>query len=257
VKLAYYVYGEGEPTIFLLSWTATTELWIPQVTHFSQKYKVVTMDLRGIGESDKPHGEYTIDKYVDDLKSVIDDLGDKNIIFVGAFIGGTIAVKYVTHYQGKISKLVLLSFVPIPASARPDYNKEAFEEEYEKAVKSPSLFIKKFWEKIIPDPKFSSLREWGYKSTQRTPPEIFVNSHFNFMKEDIRPLLRKIDIPTLILYGDEKQPGLKGAKKLKDVIPGSEIFFFDGLGLCFLNMFATNKFNKILENFIKTGKINY
>jgi pimeloyl-ACP methyl ester carboxylesterase/sugar-specific transcriptional regulator TrmB len=255
VRLAYYVYGEGQPTIFLLSWTATTELWIPQITHFSQKYKVVTMDLRGIGESDKPQGEYTIDKYVDDLKTIIDDLADENIIFVGAFIGAIIAIKYVTNHPGKISKLVLLSFNPVPVSARPDYNEKAFEEEYEKALKAPSQFIKKFWEITIPDPRYSSLRDWGHKSTQRTPPEIFVNSHFNFSKEDIRPLLRKINIPTLILYGDKKHPGLKGAEKLKNVIPSSKIFFFEGIGLCFLNMFAANKFNKILDNFIKTGKI--
>lgn len=70
IKLSYHVYGMGEPTLFLLSWHSSAQKWIPQVTYFSQKYKVVTMDLRGTGESDKPKGDYTIDKYVDDVKSV-------------------------------------------------------------------------------------------------------------------------------------------------------------------------------------------
>jgi pimeloyl-ACP methyl ester carboxylesterase len=174
---------------------------------------------------------------------------------VGSFIGATIAIKYVTHYPGKISKLVLLSFNPMPITARPNYNEEAFEEEYKEALKSPSYFIKKFWEKTIPDPRYSSLRDWGHKSTQRTPPDIFVNSHFNYKKEDIRPLLKKIDVPTLILYGDKKHPVLKGVNKLKDIIPGSEIVFFEGLDLCFLNMFAANKFNKILDCFVNVGEV--
>jgi pimeloyl-ACP methyl ester carboxylesterase/sugar-specific transcriptional regulator TrmB len=258
IKLVYYIYGEGETTIFLLSWTANTELWIPQVTFFSRIYKVVTMDLRGIGESDKPQGEYTIDKYVDDLKSVIDDLGDEHIIFVGAFIGATIAIKYVINYPGKVTKLILSSFLPEPITARPDFSIDAFETEYENALKSPHQYIKSFWEKLIPDPKLKSVIEWGHKTTQRIPPEIFINSRFNYRKEDIRPLLRRIDIPTLILYGDWKiHPGLKNAKKLENIISGSKVFFFEGLGLCFLNMFEADKFNEILDTFIETGKIKY
>lgn len=254
VKLAYYVYGEGEPTIFLLAWTSTAELWIPQVTYFSQKHKVVTVDMRGTGESDKPLEQYTLDMYVDDLKAVIDDLQDKSIIFVGSFIGGKIAVKYVTSYPEKISKLVLLSFNPAPASARPDFDKKAFEENYERVSKCPSLGVKRFWEKTIPDPNYASLREWGLKSSEKTPPEIFVKGLRNLSKEDVRPLLEKIDVPTLILNGDKTAYALENVKYLKERISGSEAFVFKGLGLCFLNMIAADKFNKILEEFIIGGK---
>ncbi len=251
VKLSYYIYGKGEPTLFLLSWTATAEMWIPQVTYFSQKYKVVTMDMRGSGESDKPHGEYTIDKHVDDLKSIIDDLGDKNINFVGSFVGAKIAVKYVTRYPGKVAKLVLLSFDPSPVSARPGFNREKFEEEHEKAIKSPSWRIKKFFDDIVPDPRFASLKEWGYQSSQNTPPEIFVNSLYNFQTEDVRPLLKKIDIPTLLLYGDLTITDLKRVKRLREKIPLSKTFIFKDVGHCLINMIKANKFNKTIENFVE------
>ena len=254
VKLAYYLYGEGEPTIFLLAWTSTAELWIPQVTYFSQKHKVVTMDMRGTGESDKPLEEYTLDMYVDDLKSVIDDLQDKNVIFVGSFIGGKIAVKYVANYPEKISKLVLLSFNPAPASERPDFDRKAFEENRERVLKTPYLGVKRFWEMTIPDPRFESLREWGLKSSEKTPPEIFVKSLHNLSKEDVRPSLERIKVPTLILNGDKTVYALENVKYLKERIPGSKAFIFKGLGLCFLNIIAAKQFNKIVEDFIKTGE---
>jgi len=255
VKLAYYVYGKGEPTLFLLAWSSTAEMWIPQVTYFSQKYKVITMDMRGTGESDKPRGEYTVDVHASDLKAIIDDLQDNNIIFVGAWGGGKIAVKYVTSYPGKISKLALLTFFAGPNSAFPGFDSKVFEEEHERALKSPSWRVKKYWENIFPGPVGESFREWGLKSAQKTPPEIFVNSLYNYFNTDVRPLLGKIDIPTLILNGDKAPFALKKVKYLQEKIPGSKIFIFRGMGPCFINMLAANKFNRILETFINSGEI--
>ena len=213
------------------------------------------MDMRGTGESDKPPSEYTIDMHADDLKSIIEDLQDKKIIFVSSFIGAKIGVKYVTSHPGRISKLVLLSFNPSPISSRPNFTQNKFEEAYKKALKFPSRCITSFWETTIPDPRFESMREWGLKSAKKTPPAIFVNGLFNNWREDVRPLLNKIDIPTLILSGGKKGDAFEKVKKLKEKIPGSEVFIFRGMGPCFINMFAANKFNKILEQFINTGEI--
>ncbi|HUU87817.1 MAG TPA: alpha/beta fold hydrolase, partial [Candidatus Glassbacteria bacterium] len=255
VKLAYYVYGEGEPTILLLAWTATAELWVPQITYFSQKCRLVTVDLRGTGESDKPPGEYSLDMYVNDLKLIIDDLQDSNIVFVGSFFGGKIAIKYVTSYPGKITKLVLLCSNPAPVSARPGFDKTAFEENHKKMLKTPSLGVKRFWEKLVPEPRFKALREWGLKSSEKTPPAIFVQSFYNLSKADVRPLLKKINVPTLILGGDKTGYSCANVKYLKEQIPGSKDFVFKDLGLCFLNMKAPNTFNRILDSFINTGEI--
>ncbi|MFC1487433.1 alpha/beta fold hydrolase [Thermoproteota archaeon] len=255
VKLAYYVYGEGEPTIFLLAFHATAELWIPQVTYFSQKHKVITIDMRGTGESDKPSGEYTSEVHVSDVKSIIDDTTDDNIIFVASFVGARIAIKYVTNYSEKISKLILLSFNPGPVNTTPGFNKKAFDEFHERAVKNPSWYTKHFLESAVPDPRFRALKKWGLKSMQKTPPEIFVKSIFSHMDEDIRPLLKKINIPTLILEGDKTRFYLEKVKYLQEQILGSKAYIFRDIGSCFLNMQRTNKFNDILEQFIKTGEI--
>jgi pimeloyl-ACP methyl ester carboxylesterase len=251
IKLSYYVYGMGEPTLFIVSWNTSAQKWIPQVTYFSQKYKVVTMDLRGTGESDKPKGDYTIDKYVDDVKCVFEDLGDNNIVFLGSFVGAKIAVKYVTSYSGKVSKLVLFGFDPSPISIRPGFDREKFETEHQKALAFPSWRIEKFWEDLVPDPLLFSLRQWAIENSKKTPPEIFVNSLYNFQMEDVRSLLRRIDVPTLLIYGELPISALKGVKRMKGIIPSSEIFIIKGGGCCFVNMIKANQFNKLVENFIE------
>ena len=250
VKLSYYVYGDGDPTILLVSWTSSTEVWIPQVTYFSQKYKVVTFDMRGTGESDKPLGKYTVDVHTEDLNVIIDDLQAKNIIMVGAHYGGKIAVTYVTKYPGRISKLVLLSFLPSRFSDVA--NKEKFEKYRAMALKSPSWFVDGFWTSTFHSQGFESLIEWGLKSSQRTPPEIFRDGVYNIWNVDVRPLLDKINVPTLIIGGNKSANDLAQVEFLHEKIPKSKIHVSEGRNSDLLNVFAANEFNQTLENYIKT-----
>jgi pimeloyl-ACP methyl ester carboxylesterase/sugar-specific transcriptional regulator TrmB len=251
VKLSYYVYGDGEPVILFFSWTSSSQLWIPQITYFSQKCKVVTLDMRGTGESDKPPGKYTADVHVEDLKSIIDDLQVKNLVIVGGHYGGKIAVKYVTQYPENISKLVLADFDPEPFIEHCD--KKKFENYRKMAMNSPSWFVNGFWVTSFPDPKFKSLIEWGLKSAQRTPPEIFRDGVYNIWDVDVRPLLDKIDIPTLIIEGDKNRSYPDKVKYLQKRIPKSQIHVFKGMKTSFINVFEADKFNKILDKFIAIG----
>ena len=122
----------------------------------------------------------------------------------------------------------------------------------------PSWRVRKFWETIFSVPGSEHLVEWGLKSTQKTPPEIFVNSFRNYMNEDVRPLLRKINIPTLILQGEKCLIPLEKARYLNKNISGSKLLiskkpekWID----VFPNIFEGDKYNKILEQFITTGKL--
>jgi non-heme chloroperoxidase len=248
VKLAYYMYGEGEKTLFFLAWTGTDRLWTPQVNYFSQKYKVITMDMRGTGESDKPPGEYTVDLFTDDLKTVIEDLSDKKIIFVGLYIGGMVGIKYVTKYPGRISKLVLLSVGPkqIKSEGYPEglAQPDRIEQFYTQALKSPSWGVKKLAEFFFPRPEDKPFRE-RYLTFAGTPPEIVINALIHFNKEDVRSLLGKITIPTLVLGFPQMA---KIMKNMSEKIPRAKYHEFKTH--IFPNLFEAEKFNKTLENFI-------
>jgi len=259
VKLAYYVYGEGEPTlVFVVAWVATAEFWAYQVNYFSQNFKMVTVDMRGSGESDKPADNYTLDLFVDDLNSIIEELQEKNIVLIGESMGASIAIKYVTKYPGKVSKLVLMCGTPKIMSTD-DFphgqSSEVLDRMLTSAQESHSRFLRTFMELVFPEPGAEYLKELGFELCQKTPEEIAMNFANNFMKEDLRPLLGKINIPTLILHGENDMAcPLGGAKYMHEKIPGSKMYIFKGKGHC-PSITAADMFNKILEEFIKTGKL--
>jgi len=259
VKLAYYVYGEGEPTlVFVIAWVWTGALWIPQVDYFSKNFKMVTIDMRGTGESDKPADNYTLDLYADDLNSIIEELHEKKIVLVGECNGASIAVKYVSKYPNNVSKLILVAGTPkflatddFPYGNPPDgvsFLCELFKESYSNGMRV-------FMENLFPEPGTRYLREWGVEMSQKTSLEIAVNSLMNHGEADLRPLLSKIDIPTLILHG-ENDGGVRceNARYMHENIPGSKMYIFKGKGH-FPSVTAADEFNRILEEFITTGKL--
>ena len=77
----------------------------------------------------------------------------------------------------------------------------------------------------------------------------------NFLKEDVRPLLRKINIPALIIHGgNDRAVRLEGAKYMHEKIPGFKMYIFKDKGHA-PSFTAADKFNKILKEFITTGKL--
>jgi len=259
VKLAYYVFGEGEPTlVFVVTWIATAALWTYQVNYFSQNFKMVTVDMRGSGESDKPADNYTLDLYVDDLNSIIQELQEKNFVLVGDSYGASLAIKYVTTYPGKVSKLVLMCGSPkiTPTDDFPHgLSLEVIHKLLTLGQESYSGFLRFFMELAFTEPGTEYLKELGIRMCQKTPQEIAINSAKNFLKEDLRPLLGKINIPTLMLHGEnDRLMPLEGAKYMHENIPGSKMYIFKDKGHN-PSITAADKFNKILEEFIKTGKL--
>ena len=259
VKLAYYVYGEGEPTlVFVVAWIGTAELWIPQVDYFSQNFKMVTVDMRGAGESDKPADNYTIDLYVDDLNSIIEELQEKNIVLIGESMGAQIAIKYVTTHPGKVSKLVLIGGTPKITTSDDfphGYPLEVAHRLLTLFQKSYSRGLRTFMKLVFPEPGTEYLKELAFEVCQKTTQEVSINCFNNFLKEDLRPLLGKINIPTLIIHGeDDRAVRLEGAKYMHENIPRSKMYIFKDKGHA-PSFTAADKFNKILKEFITTGEL--
>jgi pimeloyl-ACP methyl ester carboxylesterase len=75
IKLAFEERGVGRPAfVFVHGWSCDRSFFAPQVEHFSRQHRVVAVDLRGHGESDKPQGVYRISDYADDTASILDQL---------------------------------------------------------------------------------------------------------------------------------------------------------------------------------------
>src|SRR5262249_11187651 len=94
VTLAYEDQGVGKPAlVFVHGWTCNRTFFAPQAAHFAGQHRVVSVDLRGHGESDKPQGSYPVSAYADDIAFLVDRLGLGRVVAVGHSLGGLIVLQ--------------------------------------------------------------------------------------------------------------------------------------------------------------------
>jgi pimeloyl-ACP methyl ester carboxylesterase len=101
--IAYNQYGKGDTTLlFVHGWCINREYWGDQSKYFSDKYKVVALDLPGFGESGKNRTNWTFEQYADDINEFIKTEKLKNVILIGHSMSGDILLLVDTKYPGSI-----------------------------------------------------------------------------------------------------------------------------------------------------------
>lgn len=129
VSLAYEETGTGEPPILLVhSWTGDRSYFAPQVSHFSRAHRVLAVDLRGHGESDKPYGSYSPDVFVDDVGWMCDQIGLRNAVLVGHSMGGNIVLELAARRPDLAAAVILLDAAVFPPSSLLDAMKAVAQE---------------------------------------------------------------------------------------------------------------------------------
>jgi pimeloyl-ACP methyl ester carboxylesterase len=119
VDLAYDEAGRGDPPMLLIHcWTGDHTFFAPQFHHFSRRQRVIGVDLRGHGESDKPQQAYTVAGFADDLVWLCNQIAVEKPVVVGHSMGGNVALELAAHYPDFATAIVMLDscIVPAPAS---------------------------------------------------------------------------------------------------------------------------------------------
>jgi sugar-specific transcriptional regulator TrmB/pimeloyl-ACP methyl ester carboxylesterase len=252
-KIQYYIYGEGEPTI-LLVWYSIH--FMAQIQHFSQKHRVAIMDFEDAWEYRNLPSEYIVDLYTENLRAIIEDLQASNIFLIGIGVGGTVALHYVAKYPGKVAKLALATTPPIPLVSESEGSKKRLEEFWVLALKDPSWGLKNLYGRVMGHPwsgpfpredQFSKLQKIWW-AVNKVPEEIRLIMNKVLFEADVRPLLGKISVPTLILHGENDMLPLEAAKYMKENIPDSQLHIFEDATL--VSMSKPDEFNRVLAEFL-------
>jgi pimeloyl-ACP methyl ester carboxylesterase len=119
IRLAFDDRGAGEPIIvFVHGWTCDRSVFAPQAEHFSKRHRVVSVDLRGHGESDKPFEPYPIETYADDIAYLIDQRGLGKVVAIGHSLGGNIVMQLAASHPHCVAAIVMVE--PGPFAPPPD-----------------------------------------------------------------------------------------------------------------------------------------
>jgi pimeloyl-ACP methyl ester carboxylesterase len=108
-KLAFEDRGAGKPTfVFVHGWACDRSFFAPQAEHFARRHRVVSVDLRGHGESDKPPGQYPIGAYADDIAYIIEQLGFGKTVAVGHSMGGVTVLQLAAAHPDCVAAIVMV-----------------------------------------------------------------------------------------------------------------------------------------------------
>lgn len=117
VVINFTTCGKADTTLlFIHGWCINKSYWEPQVTFFCDRYRVVTVDLPGFGESGKNRTNWSFDEYAADIKMVIDELKLKNVVLIGHSMSGDIVLKAGNLYPQSLIGLIGVDNLHEPGS---------------------------------------------------------------------------------------------------------------------------------------------
>ena len=262
-QIYYKDWGTGQPIVFSHGWPLTSDAFEDQMFFLASRgYRCIAHDRRGHGRSSQPWNGNDMDTYADDLATLTETLNLKNAIHVGHSTGGGEVVRYIgRHGTKRVAKVVLIGAIP-PLMLKTANNSGGLPIEVFDQIRASVLADRsKFWKDLSlpfysynrPDAKISEgVREafWLQSMMAGFPASYFCIKAFS--ETDLTEDLKKINVPTLIIHGDDDQivPIADSALLATKLVKGSTLKVISGAphGLC-----TTHKdlINKELLAFIK------
>ncbi len=114
IRLYYEEYGEGFPLTLLHPWPTDHAAWMMQVPVFSEHYRVITPDSRGLGMSDRPEGGYDLKTLAKDVHDLLSELGVSKTFVVGSSLGASVAQKFTVEYPDMVQGSVWVGAPTFP-----------------------------------------------------------------------------------------------------------------------------------------------
>src|SRR5215470_16462875 len=240
-SIYYKDWGKGPAVTFSHGWPLSSDMWDGQMLFLAQNgYRVIAHDRRGHGRSDQTSSGNDMDGYADDLAALITALDLRDVTTVGHSTGGGEVARYIgRHGTARVAKAVLIAAVPpimVKSEANPEgLPIEAFNAIRAALVKDRSQFYRdlaiQFYGANRPAATVSKgvLDQFWLWSMQAGLKNAY-DSVKAFSETDFTADLKKFDVPTLLLHGEDDQivPVKDSSKKSARLIKGAKDVYYPG-----------------------------
>ena len=241
-RIFYQVTGSGTRDLLLLPQCQVvtySRMWKHQIPYLSRYFRVITMDPRGNGRSDRPPTGYDLRTRYDDLVAVLDEVARPPIALVAFSCAAPLAFRYAVAHPDRLSHLVLLSgqyaeSVPQPFERVARVIRDDFDN-----------WRTRLFKRIFPEPHSLKGIEDCVTWAGETTPEVLIESLRAIDGINVYDLLGRVGVPTLALHGTEdKIVPYSHAEKMVAAIPGAKLVTFErgGHGLFGREAVKVNRF---------------
>jgi len=216
-EIFYKDWGSGQPIVFHHGWPLSSDDWDNQMLYFLQQgYRVIAHDRRGHGRSSQVDHGHDMDTYAADAAAVVNHLGLENAIHIGHSTGGGEVARYVARYsKGRVSKAVLVSSVP-PLMVKTAKNPEGLPIEVFDGMRAQLAANRAQFYRDVASGPFYGFNRPGAKVSEAVIANWWRQgmtgsalAHYEgikaFSETDQTEDLQSIDVPTLLLHGDDDQ----------------------------------------------------
>jgi len=255
----YEITGRGKPLILLHGYALNGLMWQFQIPALSEKYEVITVDLRGFGQSSCGKG-WSGNIMADDIAGLLENLNLKDCAIAGFSLSGPVAFRLAFNYPDRISRLVMVSSI-LPSAGLPRQKTQSLAQKREldlliihgvegwankvglrsgpmvanMFIRNPE--VKDLWDKILKRHNPDFLRCMMAARSNTRP------------SENWRDKLSDISQPTLIVAGAQDDRFLDASRYLQRLIPNARLEIISGAGHM-VNLEKPNEFNRTLLDFL-------
>jgi len=240
-EIYYKDWGQGAPVVLSHGWPLSSDSWEAQQLFLAQNgLRVVAHDRRGHGRSTQTWDGNEMDTYADDLAAVIDALDLQGVTLVGFSTGGGEVARYVgRHGTARVAKLILVSSVP-PFMLKTDDNPGGVPIEIFDGLRADSLADRsQQYQDLAGGPFFGKnhgmdvsqgMQDAFWRQGLQAGHRNAFESIAAFSATDFRPDLAKVDVPTLVIHGDDDQvvPYEVGGKASAALVEGAQLITYEG-----------------------------
>ena len=238
----------GQPIVFSHGWPLSADAWEDQMFFFAERgYRCIAHDRRGHGRSSQPWDGNDMDHYADDLADLVRTLDLKKAIHIGHSTGGGEVARYIgRHGTSRVSKAVLIGAVP-PIMVKTPANPEGLPIEFFDGFRAAFIEDRSALYRTVAAGPFYGFNRPGAKVLPGYIESFWLQGMLSghkssydcikaFSETDFTEDLRKFDVPTLILHGDDDQvvPIAASAMRSAKLVKGAVLKVYKGgdHGMC-------------------------